>query len=85
MDKIRIQSREDLTLLRDRYEVVIAKYDTDKDLFFTERQKLHTQLFIKIEAIEKTIERQDKAIEAIKDKLDQILILREHSRPLAAG
>tara|TARA_R100000458_G_C8240547_1_gene219739 strand:- start:180 stop:530 length:351 start_codon:yes stop_codon:yes gene_type:complete len=84
LDKIRLQSREDLTLLRDRYEIVIAKYDQDKELFFTERQKMHNEIVLKIESIEKTAEKQDKAIEGIKDKIDQILLLRDN-RPKVVG
>jgi len=80
VDKIRIQSREDLNMLRDRYEVVISKYDQDKDLFFSERQQMHNQVVMKIESIEKNIEKQDKSIESIKDKIDQMLLLREHRK-----
>ena len=84
VDKIRIQSREDLNMLRDRYEVVIGKYDQDKELFFSERQQMHNQIVMKIESIEKTIDKQEKAIESIKDKVDQILLLRDH-RPKVIG
>ncbi len=84
LDKIRLQSREDLTLLRDRYELVIGKYDQDKELFFAERQKMHNEIVLKIESIEKTAEKQDKAIETIKDKVDQILLLGNH-RPKVVG
>ena len=80
VDKMRLQSREDLTLLRDRYEVVISKYDDDKDLFFDERQKMHNQIVMKIESIERNIEKQDKAIESIKDKIDQILLMRDRNQ-----
>jgi archaellum component FlaC len=76
--EIRGQSREDLEMLRDRYETVISKYDQDKDLFFSERHKMHNQIVMKIESIEKNIEKQESAIESIKDKVDQILLLRDH-------
>ena len=56
--EIRAQSLEDLEMLRDRYELVIGKYDQDKELFFDERQRMHNQIVMKIESIEKTIDKQ---------------------------
>ena len=76
IEKIQEQSREDARLLRDRYDQVISKYDAERTMFFEERSKLHTQLVAQIEQLEKTVEKQEFIINGMKQKLDQLFLLR---------
>tara|TARA_Y100001963_G_C6753536_1_gene435496 strand:+ start:40 stop:417 length:378 start_codon:yes stop_codon:yes gene_type:complete len=78
-EKIRNRYDTDLSQIRDRYDAVIAKYDQEKTMFFDERTKLHSQLVAQIEQLEKTVERQDQQIQAIKEKLDALLLLRREA------
>ena len=77
IEKISKQAREDSQLLRDRYDIVIEKYDKERLLFFEERNKIHSQIVQQIERLEKTVEKQDDMINAIKDKLDAMLIIKQ--------
>tara|TARA_R100000231_G_scaffold69740_1_gene55437 strand:+ start:2671 stop:3012 length:342 start_codon:yes stop_codon:yes gene_type:complete len=77
IEKISKQAREDSQLLRDRYDVVIEKYDKERVLFFEERNKIHSQIVQQIDRLEKTVEKQDLMINAIKDKLDALLLIRQ--------
>ena len=77
IEKISKQAREDSQLLRDRYDIVIEKYDKERLLFFEERNKIHSQIVQQIERLEKTVEKQDDMINAIKDKLDALLIIKQ--------
>tara|TARA_B100000424_G_C22922276_1_gene490735 strand:- start:1404 stop:1748 length:345 start_codon:yes stop_codon:yes gene_type:complete len=77
IDKISKQAREDSQILRDRYDVVIEKYDKERLLFFEERNKIHNQIVQQIERLEKTVEKQDVTINGIKDKLDALLIIKQ--------
>ena len=77
IEKISKQAREDANLLRERYDVVIEKYDKERILFFEERNKIHSQIVQQIERLEKTVEKQDTMINAIKDKLDALLLIRQ--------
>ena len=77
IEKISKQAREDSKLLRDRYDVVIEKYDKERVLFFEERNKIHSQIVQQIDRLEKTVEKQDFMINAIKDKLDALLLIRQ--------
>jgi hypothetical protein len=77
IEKISKQAREDSQLLRDRYDIVIEKYDRERLLFFEERNKIHSQIVQQIDRLEKTVEKQDIMINAIKDKLDALLLIRQ--------
>ena len=77
IEKISKQAREDANLLRERYDVVIEKYDKERILFFEERNKIHSQIVQQIERLEKTVEKQDTMINASKDKLDALLLIRQ--------
>ena len=76
IEKIQAQNREDAQLLRDRYDQVIAKYDSERTLFFQERAKLHNQLVMQIEQLERTVEKQELVINAMKEKIDQLFLMR---------
>jgi uncharacterized protein HemX len=73
---IQQQNREDSKLLRDRYDQVIEKYDKERALFFEERSALHNQLVNQIEQLEKTVEKQEFIINQMKEKIDQLYLIR---------
>ena len=76
IQSIQQQNREDAQLLRDRYDQVISKYDKERTLFFEERAKLHSQLVNQIEQLERTVEKQELIINQMKDKIDQLFLMR---------
>lgn len=64
MEKIREQSREDIEVIRKRYDEVVSKYDQERQRFFDERTQHNIQLVAQHEKILERI--QDLAQQAKK-------------------
>ena len=74
LEKIRQQAREDEEKIRDRFALVISKYDQEREKFLDEKTLFRTQLSNQIDNLEKTIGKQDDSLQNIKERIDQLLL-----------
>lgn len=74
LEKIREQAREDEDKIRDRFAVVIAKYDQERDKFLEEKTQFRTQLVNQLENMERAMNKQEETFCAFRERIDQFIL-----------
>lgn len=68
LEKMRLASKEDEEKIRDRFAVVVEKYDTERSIFFEERTQIRSNLSTQIKSLQQQANQNE-------NKLDNLMIV----------